>query len=139
MEAAFQAVISYWKYKQQRQEKFYPNATLIEALKEHWQPFDWQDEYLADSRFKNPCLIWWEEAGEIWGDELRNQLIADVNETDMGDEYILLKTGEKISLKIARLRGWNWVLDYARSQSSNSRSHEVILAKIRQQGIGNRE
>jgi hypothetical protein len=38
MEAAFQAVITYWKYKQQRQETFYPSAALIQALNEHWQP-----------------------------------------------------------------------------------------------------
>ncbi|WP_281169217.1 hypothetical protein [Stanieria cyanosphaera] len=39
------------------------------------------------------------------GIDLRNQLIADVSQTDSGDEYILLKTGEKFSLKIAKLRG----------------------------------
>ncbi len=116
MESAFQAVIAYWKYKQQQKEKIYSSAALIEALKEHWQPFHWQDEYLDDPRFKSPCLIWWEEAGEIWGADTRNQLIADVNETDSGEEYILLKTGEKIPLRIAQMRGWDWVLEYARSQ-----------------------
>ena len=116
LESAFQAVIVYWKYKKQQQEIIYPNAALIEALKEHWQPFDWQDKYLDDSRFKSPCLIWWEKAGDIWGADLRNQLIADVNETDLEGEYILLKTGEKLSLKIANMRGWDWVLNYARSQ-----------------------
>ena len=116
METAFQAVIAYWKYKQQQQEKIYPSAALIEALREHWKPFDWQDEYLDDPRFKSPCLIWWEEAGEIWGTDIRNQLIADVNETNSGEEYILLKTGEKIPLRIAKIRGWDWVLNYTRSQ-----------------------
>jgi hypothetical protein len=121
MEAAFQAVISYWKYKQQQQEKIYPSATLIEALKENWQPFDWRDEYLNDSRFKSSCLIWWEEAEQQWGREIRNQLIADVNETDGGEEYILLKTDEKIPLRIAKLRGWDWILDYAQSQITNDK------------------
>ena len=116
MESAFQAVIVYWQYKQQQQEPIYPNAALVEALKEHWQPFHWQDKYLDDPRFKSPCLIWWEEAAKIWGIELRNQLIADVNETDAGVEHILFKNGAKISLRIANLRGWDWLLEYARSQ-----------------------
>jgi hypothetical protein len=117
MEAAFQAVITYWQYKQQRQEPFYPNAALIEALNEHWQPFNWRDEYLEDVRFKSPCSIWWEEAGKLWGEETRNQLIADVNKSDRGDEYILLRSGEKISLAIARSKGWEWLWDYINSSN----------------------
>lgn len=117
MEEAFQAVISYWIWQQQNNEKIdYPSALLIEALNEHWKPYNWKDEYLNDSRFKSLCLIWWEEAGKIWGADLRNQLIADVNETHTGEEYILLTTGEKISLNIAQLRGWDWVLNYAQEQ-----------------------
>jgi hypothetical protein len=109
MESAFQAVITYWKYKQKLKEAFYPNAALIEALNEHWQPFDWRDEYLEDPSFKSPCLLWWEEAGKRWGEDKRNQLIADVNETDRGDQYILLRSGEKISLAIAKSKGWEWL------------------------------
>ena len=44
MEAAFQAVISYWIYKQKNQEKMYLSAALIEAMYNHWQPFDWRNE-----------------------------------------------------------------------------------------------
>ena len=117
MEEAFQAVISYWLWQQKTNKQIdYPSALLIEALNDHWQPYHWEDEYLHDSRFKSPCLLWWEEAGKIWGTDLRNQLIADVNETDSGEEYILLHTGEKISLGIARSKGWDWVLDYAQKQ-----------------------
>ena len=116
MEEAFQAVIVYWRYKRQNQEQFYANAALIEALNEHWQPFNWQDEYLDESQFKSSYLLWWEEAEKVWGQEIRNQLIADVNETSWGDEYILLKNGAKISLKIAKLKGWDWVKSYAQSQ-----------------------
>ncbi|MBE9169949.1 hypothetical protein IQ238_21315 [Pleurocapsales cyanobacterium LEGE 06147] len=118
MEESFQAVIAYWRYKQQRKEEFYPNAALIEAINVHWQPFDWQDEYLNDSNFKTPCLLWWEEAAKIWGKDIRNQLIADVNETPFGEEYILLRSGEKISLKIAKLKGWDWVFNYAQSHKN---------------------
>lgn len=118
MEAAFQAVISYWLYKQKKGEKIYPSAALIESLKEQWQPFAWRDEYLNDPRFKSPGMIWWEEAGEIWGVDIRNQLVADVNETNQGDEFILFKNGKKISLAIARTRGWQWVLNYAQSATN---------------------
>lgn len=45
----------------------------------------------------------------------RNQLIADVSQTDFGDEYILLRTGERISLRIAKLRRWDWLLNYTNS------------------------
>ena len=121
MEEAFQAVIVYWRYKKQTQEQFYPNAALIEALNEHWKPFDWQDEYLQDPCFKSSCLLWWEEAEKVWGTEIRNQLIADVNETKFGDEYILLKNGDRISLKIAQLKGWDWVLNYAQSHTNSRR------------------
>ena len=118
MESAFQAIISYWIYKQQHKEQMYPNAALVEALNNHWQPFNWQDRYLDDSRFKSLCLVCWEEAAEAWGEDVRNDLIADVYEANNGEIYILLKTGEKISLTIVELRGWNWTLNYARSKQS---------------------
>jgi hypothetical protein len=118
MEAALQAVITYWQYKQQNQEVFYANAALIESLNEHWQPFDWQDRYLDDPRFQSPCLLWWEEAGKRWGIEERNQLIADVNQTDLGDEYILLRSGAKVSLAIARSKGWEWLEELVQSRSA---------------------
>lgn len=114
MESAFQAILSYWIYKRQKSEKIYPNATLIEAVNNRWQPYDWHDEYLNDSRFKSLCTVCWEEMGEIWGEDLRNELIADVYEANNGEVYILLKSAEKISLTIAELRGWNWILNYAR-------------------------
>ena len=113
MESAFQAVISYWIYKRQNKEKIYPNAALIEALNNHWQPFNWRDEYLNDSRFQSICGVCWSEIGEIWGEDVRNELIADIYEANNAEVYILLKTGEKISLTIAELRGWDWVLQYA--------------------------
>ena len=89
---------------------------LIKALNNHWKPLNWRDEYLNDERLKSPCLVWWEELGKIWGIDTRNQLIADVNETDSGEEYILLATEQKISLRIARFKGFNLVLQYAIEQ-----------------------
>lgn len=117
IESAFQRVIEYWINLQKNNQKIdYPSALLIQALNNHWTPRNWRDEYLNNPRFKSPCLIWWEEAAKIWGTDIRNQLIADVNETDSGEEYILLATGEKISLKIANLRGWDWILEYAKEK-----------------------
>ena len=120
LESAFQAIISYWIYKQQNREKMYPNAALIEALNNKWQPFNWHDEYLNNSKFQSLCLVWWSEAAEIWGEDVRNELIADIYEANNGEIYILLRTGAKISLTIAELRGWDWVLDFARSQQNQA-------------------
>ncbi|MGV2828583.1 hypothetical protein [Myxosarcina sp. GI1(2024)] len=117
MEAAFQSIIEYWINLQNKNKKIdYPSALLIAALNNHWHPYNWQDEYLEDPRFKSICLKWWEEAGKLWGNDTRNQLIADVYENNSGEEYILLTTGEKISLRIAQVRRWNWLLNYAQSQ-----------------------
>lgn len=119
IESAFQAVISYWIWQQQSNKKIdYPNALFIEALSDRWKPYNWKDEYLNDSRFKSSCLIWWEEAGKRWGTDLRNKLIADVNETDTGEEYILLTSGEKMSLNITKIRGWDWALNYAQEKQA---------------------
>ena len=117
LESAFQRVIEYWYGLQKNNKKIdYPSALLIKALNNNWKPLNWRDKYLNDERLKSPCLVWWEEVGKIWGIDTRNQLIADVNETDSGEEYILLTTGEKISLRIARLKGFKWVLQYALEQ-----------------------
>lgn len=115
MESAFQAIISYWFYKRQNKEKIYPSAALIEALNNSWQPFNWHDEYLQDSRFKSLCLVCWEEIAEVWGENLRNELIADIYESNNGEVYIQFKNQDKISLTIAELRGWDWVLNYAKN------------------------
>lgn len=117
MESAFQSIIEYWLSLHNKNKKIdYPSALLIAALDNHWSPYNWQNKYLNDPKFKSNCLKWWEEAGKIWGDDTRNQLIADVGENNSGEEYILLTTGEKISLKIAQIRGWDWLLNYAQAQ-----------------------
>ncbi len=125
METRFQAVIAYWKYKKQKKEQFYGNASLIDALNNSWQPINWKDSYLDDKRFKSPCVIWWEEVAKVWGETIRNDLIADVNETNNGEEYILLKTGEKISLEIAEMRGMKWVLAYAQERQKSAYEKEI--------------
>jgi hypothetical protein len=114
LEAAFQATISYWIWKQEIKEKFeYPNAFLIKAIQDNWQPFAWQDEYLNNPKFKSNCQLWWEEAEKIWGSELRNKLVADVTKSELGEEYILFVSGTKMPLRVAKVWGWERVLNYA--------------------------
>ncbi|MGL5871197.1 MAG: hypothetical protein ACRC2R_02315 [Xenococcaceae cyanobacterium] len=116
LESAFQATISYWIWKQQIEEKFqYPNAFLIKAIRDNWQPFTWQDDYLNHPKFKSNGQIWWEEAAKIWGQDLRNSLVADVSDRDGGEEYIVFTSGKQMSLKVAKVWGWQRVLDYAHS------------------------
>ena len=132
MEGVFQRVIEYWFDLQQRQQKLdYPSALLVQALTEVWTPRKWQESYLSDPKLKSPCQIWWEEAAAQWGAELRNELVADVSDRS-GEEIILLRSGVKISLKIAKLRGWDWVLAYAREVSDLSSLKRVLSDKLRQ-------
>jgi hypothetical protein len=116
MEEAFQATIDYWFWKRKIQEEFeYPNAFLIKALNEQWKPKNWQDAYLDHPAFKSPCQLWWEEAAEAWGADLRNQLVADVRETENGSEEIVFMSGRTLGLRRAKAWGWQKVLDYALS------------------------
>ena len=114
MEAALQATITYWYYLQNNNQKLeYPSAFLIEALSNNWQPKNWKEEYLDNPNFKSPCLRWWDEAANVWGRDVRNSLIADVSEDEYGHERILFRSGEKLSLRIAKRWGWQKVLEYA--------------------------
>ncbi len=115
MEDAFQATISYWYYVQNNNQKLeYPSAFLIEALNNNWKPKNWREEYLNNPNFKSPCLRWWDEAAQRWGTDVRNSLIADVGEDTYGHERILFRSGEKLSLRVAKVWGWERVLQYAR-------------------------
>lgn len=110
MEDAFRATISYWKWKGEKLE--YPSACLINALSDQWQPFEWQDSWLMDERFKSPCQTWWEEAEIYWGKDVRNSLIADVVDKFNGSDYIMLVNEKTITLARARSMGWEKLLDY---------------------------
>jgi hypothetical protein len=117
LESAFQTIITYWLWKKQNQEKFeHPNAFLIKAIQENWTPFVWEDEYLNNPHFKSTCQLWWEEAGKIWSQDVRNKLVADVTENDLGEAYILFVSGRTMPLRLAKLWGWERVLHYANSE-----------------------
>lgn len=116
MEEAFQATISYWVWKKKNNQEFeYPSAFLIDALSEQWKPYGWKDEYLENPNFKSPGQRWWEEAAAVWGASMRNALVADVTENNAGYEYILFFSGKTLSLRTAKVWGWEKVLEYARS------------------------
>lgn len=117
LEAVLQRVIEYWyQLQQQNRALEYPSACLIQALQENWTPKSWKAQYLDNPNFKSPWAIWWEEAGAIWGETVRNELIADVNETEGGYQYILFTNGATLPLKLAQVWGWKRVLEYANRQ-----------------------
>lgn len=114
LENAFMTTISYWVWKQQKEQPLkYPNAFLIKALNREWRPRDWREEYMNNPEFKSRCQRWWEKAAEVWGRDVRNQLIADVCETESGYEYILFMSERTLPLETAIVWGWQRVLEYA--------------------------
>jgi hypothetical protein len=116
MEEAFQATISNWVWKKKNNQQLeYPSAFLIAALREQWKPYGWKDEYLENPNFKSPGQRWWEEAAAVWGASVRNALVADATENKAGYEYILFFSGKTLSLRTAKVWGWEKVLEYARS------------------------
>lgn len=118
LEAALQSVIEYWYSLQAHQQKLnYPSACLIASLHEGWTPKNWQDDYLQNPLFQSAYLIWWQEAGKVWGESLRNQLIADVGESEQNYEYILFTNGMSLPLTLAQTWGWERVFNYATSLS----------------------
>lgn len=118
IEAVFQRVIEYWYFLQEQNRPFYANACLLKALQDGWTPHHWTDDYLKNPDFKSPCLVWWEKAAQVWGEQIRNQLVADVSETDGGYEYILFNSGKTLPLQIAQVWGWERVLNYAQQSQT---------------------
>jgi hypothetical protein len=110
-EDAIRATIAYWYWLTENSQPFYANACLLQAIDQHWIPRYWKDEYLDNPNFRSPSSVWWEQIGKVWGTDLRNQTIADINE-----DYILLRTGKKVSLSIATRWGWERLREYALEQ-----------------------
>lgn len=120
LEAACQTTISYWVWKKSNDEELeYPNAFFIDALRGQWKPLNWKDEYMDNPDFKSPCIRWWERSAQVWGTDLRNQLVADVYETDSGSEYILFRTEKTLSLRMAKVWGWQRILEYAQGTDAD--------------------
>jgi hypothetical protein len=116
LETAFQTTIAYWVWKKKNHEEFeYPNAFFIDALRGQWKPINWKDEYMDNPDLKSPCQRWWEKSASVWGTDVRNQLVADVCETDSGYEYILFRSEKTLPLRMAKVWGWQRVLEYAQA------------------------
>jgi hypothetical protein len=107
-EDAIRATIAYWYWLTENSQPFYANACLIQAIGQRWDSSYWKDEYLDNPNFKSPTLVWWEQAGRTWGTAERNQIIADVNE-----DYILFRTGKRVSFSTATRWGWEKLREYA--------------------------
>jgi hypothetical protein len=110
-EDAICATIAYWYWLTENSQPFYANACLIQAIGQRWKSSYWKDEYLNNPNFKSPSFAWWEQAGKVWGQDLRNQIIADVNE-----DYILLRTGKRITFSVATRWSWERLKEYALTQ-----------------------
>lgn len=110
-EDAMRATIAYWYWLTENSQPFYANACLIQAINQRWDSRYWKDEYLENPNFKSPSQVFWEQAGRAWGNDFRNQMIADVTE-----DYILLRTGRTLSLSVATRWGWERLREYAVEQ-----------------------
>lgn len=102
-----------------------PSDILIRAIREQWKerPF-WSDNNLADPRFQSPGTQWWHEASRGLGEDLRNQLIADINE-DKYPPYVLFRNGLTLELSTAiawskRDCGWEKIREFGEKQTGKS-------------------
>ncbi len=125
-EDAMRATIAYWHWLTENSQPFYASASLIQAISQRWNSRYWKDEYLDNPNFKNPSQVFWEEAGRVWGQDSRNQIIADVTE-----EYILLRTGKTLSLAVATRWGWERLREYARSQQLEAEEQLSVRSRLR--------
>ncbi len=111
-ESALQSCLSYWIWKQEQREIFeHPNAFLIKALNEQWEPYQWQYEWLDLPQFKSPGKRWWEAAIKQWGRDVCVQIIADFS-----DSHITFANGKKLPLNLIYEWGWQRTLAYSLEQ-----------------------
>lgn len=85
LEDSLKAFCAWAFWLKNRGEKLDPEIlkqTLLKALQEHWQPFDFQEQFIIkyQNYFQSPQNLFWQKAAEILGDELRNNLIRDILE-----------------------------------------------------------
>lgn len=121
LEAKFQAVIEYWyRLKAKGEQLEHPTACLLAALHEEWKPYNWQNSYLDNPKFKSQGQLWWEECAEVWGKDIRDRLVADVKDYLWSDACIFFTNESTMSLLQAKKIGWEQTLDYARQPHVNS-------------------
>ncbi|OUL32816.1 hypothetical protein BV372_18395 [Nostoc sp. T09] len=112
LEDALRRTIEYVLWLHENNRDIFPNAILIRALQEQWQPVAWRDEYLELPMLQSPGQRWWNAAAKMWGDDLRNRLVADVF-YDNGQEFIKFSNGKELVVETAWRWEWERVLKYA--------------------------
>ncbi len=111
-ENALRRTIEYVLWLHENQREIFPNAILIRALQEQWQPVAWRDEYLELPMLQSPGQRWWNASAKMWGNDLRNRLVADVF-YDNGQEFIKFSNGKELVVETAWRWEWERVLQYA--------------------------
>ncbi|BAY27666.1 hypothetical protein NIES2100_74910 [Calothrix sp. NIES-2100] len=114
LENALRRTIEYVLWLHEHQREIFPNAILIRALQEQWQPVAWRDEYLELPMLQSSGQRWWNAAAKMWGQDLRNRLVADVF-YDNGQEFIKFTNGKELVVETAWRWEWERVLKYATS------------------------
>ena len=105
LEPKFQAIISYWCWRQnQGREVGNANQLLLEAFAHNWTPLEWQDEFLQNPHFTSPAQKWWSTASQV---EVLKNLIVDVRDNfwSAGDTWTM-------DLDRARDLSWSQLLAY---------------------------
>ncbi|MDZ8054382.1 MAG: hypothetical protein RMX68_019125 [Aulosira sp. ZfuVER01] len=112
LEDALRRTIEYVLWLHENQREIFPNAILIRALQEQWRPVAWCDEYLELPMLQSSGQKWWNAAAKMWGNDLRNRLVADVF-YDNGQEFIKFTNGKELVVETAWRWEWKRVLQYA--------------------------
>jgi hypothetical protein len=112
LEDALRRTIEYVLWLNNYEREVFPNAILVQALKSQWKPKKWDEKYLELPALQSIGQKWWNGAAKIWGEGLRNQLVADVF-YDHGKELIKFTNGKEMLVETAWHWGWERVLSYA--------------------------
>lgn len=85
LENSLKAFCAWILWKTQQGENFTAdniNAILIESLKSHWIPTEFQEKFLRNYAdiLENPQNLLWRQAEKILGTELRDRVIANITE-----------------------------------------------------------
>ncbi|ERT06593.1 hypothetical protein M595_3439 [Lyngbya aestuarii BL J] len=108
-ETILQALILWALYCEEEGKPLqFPNKTLTQAIAQQWKPREyspWSDKILSNPRFQSPGTKWWIAAAEGLGRDVRNQLIADVDEKG-SQQYVLFRNG--LTLRLNTALNWDW-------------------------------
>lgn len=111
---AFCAWVLWLKSQGEKLESEVLKQNILDAIDQYWIPYDFQRKFLTKHNyiFDNPQDIIWKKAGEILGNELRNQIITHI----LTDGTIIFRENSKIKdedrIKIDQLKLFIKNLDY---------------------------